>query len=171
MLRDDVSHNSTNASPAAGSRADTSSSARDLLHRLDEVVRGQSIREVADRLQMCGETVRRMLRGEGRPSTEFLQAVCETYNVSAHWLLFGTGPKFADEVEGTRPRTFMRVAAELRARADEIAVMITELELQLARDRGCLPTQLKVVGRLSAEGFEFNLPQRRQRPRSKRPSA
>lgn len=171
MLREDLGHNSTSPSPAAGARAGPSSSARGLLHRLDEVVGGQSIREIADCLQMCPETARRMLRGEGRPSEEFLRAVCAKFNVSAHWLLFGTGPKFADEVEGTRPRTFMRVAAELRARADEIAVMITELELQLARDRASLPTELKIDGRLSAEGFEFNLPQRRQRPRSKRPSA
>lgn len=168
MLREDSNHNSTSPSPAAGTRAEPSSSARGLLHRLDEVVHGQSIREISLRTQMCHETVRRMMRGGGRPSTEFLHAVCIAFNVSAHWLLFGTGPKFADEVEGSRPRTFMRVAAELRARADEIAVMITELELQLARERESLPSELRAYGRLTADSFELCLPQGRKRHIRKR---
>lgn len=152
----------------AGSQGGASSPPWGLLRRLAEVTRGESIHAVARRLRMNQETIRRALQGESRPSGEFLQAICREYNLSAHWLFFGTGPKFADEVEGTRPRTFMRVAAELRARADEIAVMITELELQIARDRESIPNDLDVIGRLSAENFELRQPKPDRRMRNRR---
>lgn len=39
------------------------------------------------------ETMRRQIRGENRPTAEQAARVCETFGVSADWLLFGRGPR------------------------------------------------------------------------------
>lgn len=154
------------ASPAAGTRAKASSLARDLRHRLDEILKQKSIREVANDLGMNAETVRRALQGESRPSVEFVMAVCSTYNVSAHWLLFGEGPRASDEVSGARSHRLSQVEADLQAKGRQLGVMLRELELLLRRYHTSLPSAIQAKNVIHAEEVEIKVaPDPAYRPR------
>ncbi|MEM9082483.1 MAG: helix-turn-helix domain-containing protein [Planctomycetota bacterium] len=56
-----------------------------------------TIREIADRIEMNAETVRRYMSGRS-PSYQFLAAICRHYEVLGTWLLLGEGPRTKEEL-------------------------------------------------------------------------
>lgn len=60
--------------------------------RMHEVVACMPYRSIGEMTSTHPETVRRYLLS-GRPSVEFLGAVCEAFEVCAEWMLFGRGPR------------------------------------------------------------------------------
>jgi len=64
----------------------------ELQARLCVAMRGTTLAEASRRIGFNSETVRRYCRlPGGRPSLEFILAVCEEWDVNANWLLFGIG--------------------------------------------------------------------------------
>ncbi|MBX3356959.1 MAG: helix-turn-helix transcriptional regulator [Phycisphaeraceae bacterium] len=59
--------------------------------RMTALIESKSRREIARATGVSTETLRRYLRGDS-PSCEFVMALCEEFGVSAHWLMFGSGP-------------------------------------------------------------------------------
>jgi len=67
-----------------------------LHERINAVVEGFSIREIAECVGLNAETVRRYVRG-AEPSVEFVARLCEAFEIASEWLLFGAGPMRKDE--------------------------------------------------------------------------
>lgn len=63
-----------------------------LLRRLNEVVGTASTVEIEKKTGVHRESVRRYVK-HGPPSAEFVKAICDSYKVSADWLLLGRGKK------------------------------------------------------------------------------
>lgn len=76
----------------SGESNPNSASCAKLTARLQDILAGQSFRELGDATGVSAETARRYLRGE-RPSTQFIERVCLLHGISANWLLLGIGPK------------------------------------------------------------------------------
>ena len=66
-----------------------------LPERLRITVGPASYRQIADRVEMNAESVRRYMHGQAVPA-EFIAAVCRAYGVSGSWLLLGIGPRTLD---------------------------------------------------------------------------
>ncbi len=58
--------------------------------RLAKVTAGYTFHELGELMGFFPETVRRYLR-HGSPRAEFVAAVCQTFGVSATWVLLGKG--------------------------------------------------------------------------------
>ena len=52
------------------------------------------------RFGISRNTVMRYESGDRKPDTDFIVAVCEAYNINAHWLLTGDGPEKLDQQNG-----------------------------------------------------------------------
>ena len=90
---------------------------RGLAARMVAAVGSRSYREISQLTCECPETVRRYLNN-GRPSVEFIAALCRGLRVSPEWMLYGAGesgaapsggadadtPPTAGGGVGTRPR-------------------------------------------------------------------
>jgi transcriptional regulator with XRE-family HTH domain len=110
-----------------------------LHERLAAVVGQRSSRYVGELTNTNHETVRRYLSGQA-PSTEFLQAVCRAFGLSADWLLLGKGPMKASDVRDHALRqadpsellTALAVAVErLIERVDRLEQMIQMIEVRV----------------------------------------
>ncbi|MFG0275287.1 MAG: helix-turn-helix domain-containing protein [Phycisphaerales bacterium] len=103
-------------------RPDESNGARaSALHdRICSVVEGLSFRELAECTGLNAETIRRYVRGAD-PSVAFIARLCEVFDLSAEWLLFGRGPRDrADAVEhALRSAGYGRLLAALADRLDQ----------------------------------------------------
>lgn len=64
----------------------------------------QSFRQIAERVGMHPETVRRYMHGSSIPA-EFVVRICQEYGVSANWLLLGAGPRSIQPVDLDSIRT------------------------------------------------------------------
>lgn len=78
--------------------------------RLHEVFAGLAYRSVGEMTSLHPETVRRYMLS-GRPSVEFLTAVCEAFEVSVEWLVFGRGAQ--QRVDAVRDAVERASAGEL----------------------------------------------------------
>lgn len=78
------------APEARGQGGSLSSYHRELVARVQLACTGYKPGELAERMNLHPETVRRYLRGQ-KPSPEFLAGICRELNVSAQWLLLGQG--------------------------------------------------------------------------------
>ncbi len=65
--------------------------------RVIALIESKSRRDVARTTGVSTETLRRYLRGDS-PSCEFIMALCEEFGVSAHWLMFGQGPRLSEDL-------------------------------------------------------------------------
>jgi len=110
-----------------------------LHERLAAVVGQRSSRYVGELTNTNHETVRRYLAGQA-PSTEFLQAVCRAFGLSADWLLLGKGPMKAADVRDHALRqadpsellTALSVAVErLIERVDRLEQMMQMIEVRV----------------------------------------
>lgn len=75
-------------------RRDPSRDHVQLAARLRQFREGRTYVEIASRLNMSRETLRRYFSGD-RPSAVFLIALCREYNLSPAWLMLGEGPMYA----------------------------------------------------------------------------
>lgn len=66
--------------------------ASELVKRMREAARRDTIAEVARRLWFPCWTTRRYFN-TGRPDLSFIMAFCEAYDVTPSWLMHGSGPK------------------------------------------------------------------------------
>jgi transcriptional regulator with XRE-family HTH domain len=69
-----------------------SSRSSELNDRINSIVAGLSFRELAELTGLNAETIRRYVRGAD-PSVAFIARLCEVFELSAEWLLFGRGPR------------------------------------------------------------------------------
>jgi len=90
-------------SPAAGARARGSGGRETaraynaaLIARVQHACRGYKAGELAERMGLHPETVRRYLRGQ-KPAPEFLASICRELGVSPRWLLLGEGEQIAPD--------------------------------------------------------------------------
>lgn len=60
-------------------------------------LQGLAYREIANRIGMNHETVRRMFNG-GTPSAEFLGGLCKHFHIDADWLLLNRGSRKREDV-------------------------------------------------------------------------
>ncbi|MCC5823743.1 MAG: helix-turn-helix domain-containing protein [Phycisphaerales bacterium] len=105
-----------------------------LTERLRIITGGQTIREVAEMVDMNHETVRRYLSGHA-PSTEFLAQICDKYGVSGNWLLLGKGPA---TIKAVRKQALETASEEelmgvLGSKLQSIELRIENLELAVKR--------------------------------------
>lgn len=96
-----------------------------LASRLRIAVRGDSARQVADRVGMNPETVRRYLNGIS-PSAEFLTAICRVYGVLGTWLLCSEGPR----TEAERPEHLLGTVST-RELAQQLVERLSRIENRL----------------------------------------
>ena len=96
-----------------------SSPPSELHDRINSVVAGLSFREVAELTGLNAETIRRYVRGAD-PSVAFIARLCEVFELSAEWLLFGRGPRDRDDALEHTLRTAgdARLLAALADRLD-----------------------------------------------------
>lgn len=92
--------------------------------RLRQAIGDLQPRQVADITGLNPETIRRVIAG-GAPTTEFVQTVCATMDISADWLLLGRGPMLATDV---RRETLARIPAE-----DLVGSLVVHLRHSLQR--------------------------------------
>lgn len=86
---------SPNSGPSArgsggGDGAATRAYTAALVSRVQLACRGYKAGELAERMNLHPETVRRYLRGQ-KPAPEFLAGICRELDVSPAWLLLGEG--------------------------------------------------------------------------------
>lgn len=92
--------------------------------RLREVLGRTSFAEIARRTGLHAESVRRYCGDpDGKPSLQFVMAVCEAWNVNANWLLFGIAPRHGRELHAqiassVRPEQVGAVYACIAVRLD-----------------------------------------------------
>lgn len=67
-----------------------------LIARVQHACRGYKAGELAERMNLHPETVRRYLRGQ-KPAPEFLAGICRELGVSPRWLLLGEGEQIAPD--------------------------------------------------------------------------
>jgi len=60
---------------------------RDVISRVIELKNGVTTKEFSRKLGMTQQTVDLYLKGERKPSLEFIYNICCSFNVSADWLL------------------------------------------------------------------------------------
>lgn len=94
--------------------------------RLREAIGARRPSQAARELGVSPETVRRYLLGRTGPNWRFLRTVCDTYEISATWLLFGTGAmRHADArremIRAAPARAILLRLAELLADREEPA--------------------------------------------------
>ena len=95
---------------------------RAIYDRILRACNGRSARSVGGLLDICPETVRRILRGQS-PRVEFLVKLSQTMGLSGDWLLTGKGPMHAkDQVAAAlKQASEMQLCAELGARLERFA--------------------------------------------------
>lgn len=85
--------------------------------RLELVLAGHSHSELARRLGMSTETIRRS-RSRGKVSLRLVQRLASEFNVSPLWLLIGRGPTHIEPPLCEQPTTVL--LAELGSRMDRL---------------------------------------------------
>jgi transcriptional regulator with XRE-family HTH domain len=67
-------------------------------------VRGKKPRDVfAEELGVVRNTVQRYEIYDKKPTMDFVEAICEKYNLHSDWLIFGIEPKYRDEEKQVVP--------------------------------------------------------------------
>ena len=69
----------------------------DFPHRFDDLINGETYREVADKLGISKATVGAYLTGKREPKRPVLLSIAAYYGVDPVWLMGGDVPKFKDE--------------------------------------------------------------------------
>lgn len=66
-----------------------------IVERMERIRHTHDLRQAAfaKSIGIQKDTYRRMISGVSRPSVDVVVGVCERYNVSADWLIFGKGEK------------------------------------------------------------------------------
>src|SRR3982751_5841133 len=78
-----------------------------LHERLSAAIGHLAVRHIGDKPGINPEHVNRYLRGHP-PSAEFVAAICQSFDISADWLLMGRGPMRASD---TRRQTLRETGA------------------------------------------------------------
>ena len=76
--------------PGDGEGALSAVYSAELIARVQHACRGYKAGELAEKMGLHPETVRRYLRGQ-KPAPEFLAGICRVLEVSPAWLLLGEG--------------------------------------------------------------------------------
>jgi hypothetical protein len=113
-----------------------------LHERIFAVVGDRTYRSVGDLTGHVPETVRRYMNGAA-PSVEFLSALCQAFDLNAHWLLTGQGPMRASEQ--TRHALKEANPGELLAAVADALEKLTERVDRIERFVQTLETELRAV--------------------------
>ena len=69
--------------------------------RIRELRGNESQAQWESRFGVTRNTIRRYESGKNPPDTDFITALCEAYNVNAHWLVTGKGQKYLNDTQET----------------------------------------------------------------------
>ena len=110
-----------------------------LHERILAIVGDRTYRAIANLTDTNSETVRRYLQGQA-PSVEFLVALCNRFDVNAHWLITGHGAMkysetMAEALRSANPAELLSAVADalerLTDRMDRLEVFVQTLDVRV----------------------------------------